>query len=420
VQDNRVFRQAVLDRLASPEQLDKLMRVTDAKGWFALVGLGLLLVTAVVWGFLGNVPTKVAASGILIYSGGLADVVAMSRGQVTALEVEVGEYVKEGQAIAKVAQPELVEQIAAMEAKIAELRRNYEKAKATGERDVTLRMGASSGERRNLDMSIAANQARAKDLQEKLTTQEKLLEKGLITQEAIQLTKEQLRTIQVEAQSLEASKARVDSESFSVQRVNESVLMGETVQIADAERQLKLMQERLVQSDHVTSTHAGRVVEVRVAVGDVITPGVPLVSLERVGQKGTLEALLYVDSREGKSLREGMPVQIAPSVVRKERDGLLLGSVRSVESFPSTKQGMMRVLRNEQLVDAFLQETNGTPIAVRATLSTASDTPSGYQWSSGKGPDVVLTSGTRSQAHVTTRKRRPIALVIPQLDRDGR
>ena len=84
---DKLFRQAVLDRLASPEQLNTVMRVTDAKGWLALAGCALLLATGVVWGVLGRVPTKVNASGILLHKAGLADVAALASGQITALEV---------------------------------------------------------------------------------------------------------------------------------------------------------------------------------------------------------------------------------------------------------------------------------------------------------------------------------------------
>ena len=37
--ERSIFRQAALDRLSSPEQLDRVMRVTDPKGWIALSGL---------------------------------------------------------------------------------------------------------------------------------------------------------------------------------------------------------------------------------------------------------------------------------------------------------------------------------------------------------------------------------------------
>jgi HlyD family secretion protein len=80
---------------------------------------------------------------------------------------------------------------------------------------------------------------------------------------------------------------------------------------------------------------------------------------------------------------------------------------------------MMGALRNEQLVDSFIQEAGGAPIAVRAELTADKGTPSGFRWSSGKGPDVNLTSGTRCSGAVITRSQRPIALVFPALDSGG-
>ncbi|HSO32475.1 MAG TPA: hypothetical protein VLT33_08165, partial [Labilithrix sp.] len=125
------------------------------------------------------------------------------------------------------------------------------------------------------------------------------------------------------------------------------------------------------------------------------------------------------DSRVGKSLQPGMQVELVPSVIRKDRDGVLLGRVRAVEQYPSTRAGMMGALRNEQLVDSFIQSGGGAPIAVRATILVDRSTPSGFRWSSGTGPVVQLTSGTQCTAAVITRTHRPIALVFPALDHGG-
>lgn len=419
MQGNKVFRQAVLDRLASPEQLDTLMQVTDAKGWLALAGCAVLLVTAIVWGVLGRVPTKLDASGILIYSGGLADVVALGQGQITSLEVDVGDHVTKGQAIAQVAQRELTEQISGLKARLSELQANLEKTKMAGGRDVSLREQASSQAHENLQTAISANEQRTHDLEDRLEKQTRLYEKGLVTSEAIETTREALRSAQVSVQTMRADMQRLAVDNFSAERANESALLGGTMDIKETQRQIQLMEDKLQQNSTVVSTYEGRVVEVRASVGDLIAPGTPVVSLERTSAQGNLEALLYVDSREGKVLRPGMAVQISPSIVRKERYGVMLGRVRAVESFPSTRQGMMRVLHNEQLVDSFLSETSGTPIAVRAELTLERGTPSGYRWSSGKGPDLVLTSGTRCVAYVTTRTQRPLSLALPSLDFGG-
>ena len=76
----------------------------------------------------------------------------------------------------------------------------------------------------------------------------------------------------------------------------------------------------------------------------------------------------------------------------------------------------MRVLRNEELVDTLLAETAGAPIAHPRRLTRDPGSPSGYRWTSGSGPDVQLTSGTRLMACVVTRTQRPLALVFPVLD----
>jgi HlyD family secretion protein len=416
MQDSKVFREAVLHRLASPDQLHTLMQVTDPQGWLALVACALVVATAAAWGFLGRVPTKVEASGIFLYTGGLADIVALGQGQISALEVEVGDAVTKGQVVAEIAQPELAEQIKAAKARLEELKANYERAKAQGGRDVSLRLLASEEQRKNLASAAAAADARTRELRDRLESQDRLLEKGLITKETVESTREALRSSELAAESVQSNVQRLMVDDFSAERANEVSLTGETMQVQEAQRQIDLLESRFRQNSRVVSTYEGRVIEVRAMLGDVVAPGKPLASVELTGDKASIEALLYVDSRQGKTVRPGMVVELAPSMVKKERFGLLLGRVRNVESFPSTRQGMMRTLHNEQLVDAFLAETNGPPIGIRAELAPQPGTPSGYRWTSGAGPDVVLTSGTRCTGYVTTRTQRPIDLVFPAFE----
>jgi multidrug efflux pump subunit AcrA (membrane-fusion protein) len=318
----QVFRQAALDRLASPEQLHTLMRVTDAKGWLALAGLAIIIVTAIVWGALGTVQSKVAASGILLGGGGLTELTAQGEGDITAIDVAAGDVVKKGQVLAHIAQPALVQQIEALKKRVEELDQDADAGALT----------ASSSSRRDR-------------------------------------------------------------------------LKGD----------LERLEKQLRDNAGVVSTIDARVVEIRAVVGEHATAGKPIVALEHVGE-GSLEALLYFDSQVGKSLKPGMRIELVPSVVRKERHGVLVGRVKSVENFPSTRAGMMGALHNEQLVDSFIQTAGGAPIAVRAEILPDPSTPSHYRWSSGKGPEVILTGGTRCEGAVITRTHHPIALVFPTLD----
>jgi hypothetical protein len=81
---SKLFRKVALDRLSSPEQLDQLMQITTPKAWFALIGLGSLLLIAGVWAIFGKIPNEVQGKGILVSqpeTGGLAAVIYVDLGQ---------------------------------------------------------------------------------------------------------------------------------------------------------------------------------------------------------------------------------------------------------------------------------------------------------------------------------------------------
>ena len=73
--ESRIFRKVSLERLSSPEQLDQILRVTNAKGWGALLGILILLGVSVVWGYEGSVAAKAAGQGLIVRSGGVLNVV---------------------------------------------------------------------------------------------------------------------------------------------------------------------------------------------------------------------------------------------------------------------------------------------------------------------------------------------------------
>src|SRR5262249_33206829 len=155
--------------------------------------------------------------------------------------------------------------------------------------------------------------------------------------------------------------------------------------------------------------------EIKVRPGDVISRGAPLVSLQLVDndEKTGLQAVVYVPAASGKNITPGMPVQISPSTAAREEYGFLLGKITSVSAFPSTHEGMMRVLANASLVENL--SSGGAPYAVWAELLPDATTQSGYQWSSSKGSRVTVNSGTLCDVFIRVREQRPIELVLPLL-----
>jgi hypothetical protein len=99
---DQIFRQVALERLASPEQLDLLMKVTSPRSWLALGALGSLLVVAIVWSIVGRIPTEVSEPVILLKTGGVKNIVSTYEGQIIDFHVNAGDLVGQGQPIAEI------------------------------------------------------------------------------------------------------------------------------------------------------------------------------------------------------------------------------------------------------------------------------------------------------------------------------
>ena len=60
-----LYRKTALDKLSSPEQLDKMIRVTPPMFWIAAIGGGLILIAAVIWAVFAKLPVTVTSSGVI-------------------------------------------------------------------------------------------------------------------------------------------------------------------------------------------------------------------------------------------------------------------------------------------------------------------------------------------------------------------
>lgn len=121
-----LFREASMERLSSPEQLDELISVTSTKAWFALAAIGCILVSALVWGFLGSIPTKIEGHGILINNGGIYTIQHHTAGQVIDVRFKPGDMVRKGDVVARIEAPELVDRINSLQDTIFDMENNQQ------------------------------------------------------------------------------------------------------------------------------------------------------------------------------------------------------------------------------------------------------------------------------------------------------
>ncbi len=410
----QVFRKVSLERLSSPEQLDELMQITTSRGWIALIALACILVTVLIWGLYGEIPTKVMGSGMLIRSGGVFDIVSLGNGQITDILVQSGEQVKKGQVIVNIAQPALMLKIQQADTSLQELKLRHDELIDFGTKDLRLQSDFLTQQRNILLSSIEASKKQLNWIEEKVRVQEDLLKQGLITRQTLLSTKQNFYATQAEVENLQNKLKEISVTELSLKNRKQQEVMASQLKINEAERSLSILKNELELNSKIISPYHGRILEVVKNVGEVIRTGEPLFKLDLIGDKiKDIEAVMYISPTEGKKVRPGMEIQISPSTVKQEEFGFMLGKVTSVAEFPSTGQGMMRVLKNEKLVTVL--SGSGAPFEVYADLITDPNTESGYKWSSSSGPSIKIHSGTLCSSAIIVREQKPISLVIPKI-----
>lgn len=111
-----LFRKVAVDRLSSPEQLDRVIRITGPRGWLIVAGLAVLTAAFFIWTVIGTVSEELACQGMMLSGIGTVTVTSDRTGQVLDVSVQSGSEVKKGAVIARLLEPDLADRIAAARA----------------------------------------------------------------------------------------------------------------------------------------------------------------------------------------------------------------------------------------------------------------------------------------------------------------
>lgn len=167
----------------------------------------------------------------------------------------------------------------------------------------------------------------------------------------------------------------------------------------------------------IQSSTAGTVARVVAKPGAFVSTGDALINV--TSEVGELEAFLFLPLDQGKKVRPSMGARVDPSTVRADEYGYILGIVKSVAEFNTTRAELVELLGSEDLADAMTEggAYQAAPLLVRVRLEQDLDEPSGLQWSSEKGPNFGIREGTVVVGKIVTSTQRPIDMVIPYLDK---
>ncbi|RUT08785.1 hypothetical protein DSM106972_008380 [Dulcicalothrix desertica PCC 7102] len=471
-QKRNLFRKESLDRLASPEKLDQLMKVVNSKSRLSLFALGSLVAAGAVWSIYGRIPVTVEGQGVLIYPR-VAPLESTTTGMLQSLNVKVGDVVKKGQIIATIDQSEAQKQLLQQQNKLMQLKLQ-EQAVTTLQRMQTQQdknsiqqqrqylqmrireiqsltpMLKNKGDstitvqRQNLQKRIQEAQTltsslkQTMDIRKKLFKEERAITRDIVLDaeqnylentEKILALQSELKELDIkeaeqektyhesmtEIAELQAQLKRLDTD-FSTN--NQQNLQNANIrknEILEQEREIIKLEQQIRNNKQIISQHSGHILELTVAPGQLVNSGVRLGNIDKRNPDSKLVGVTYFPVAEGKKIQPGMKLQITPETVKRERFGGISGTVTSVSSFPVSREEANSVVGNSELVEGMVGQKQNGVIQVFVKLDIDAATPSGYKWSSSTGPTLKLSSGTTASVRVKVEESSPISYILPIL-----
>lgn len=215
---------------------------------------------------------------------------------------------------------------------------------------------------------------------------------------------------QLELQAvLDAGSAQLDYESYEAQFDNEKSL---TLHGLNAQRDELLNK---ADKNDIYAVTSGIVYDILISVGSAVTSGTEIAQVMHSNSTENDEDIVvcYVKLSDAKKIKPGMEVHVSPSIADESEYGYILGHVEEVSSHVASNFDMLAQLGEQTLVNEF----NGTGAVheVRVRLEDDGSTESGYRWSSEKGSEVDMSTGTYVTSTIITQSKRPIDVFIPYI-----
>ena len=401
--ENPLFRKAALDKLASPERLDVLMRVTSPMGWLALTTVAGILVGVIVWSIFGSIPERIDGQGVLLRGGANKEIRSTGTGALASLELKEGQMITVGQVVGTISAAGNNEEVNVARTKVQQL----ENQRLSANMDAGQTVGAARAQIARLRGDLDLKRLDLQRAQQEVARLEPLFAAGGITAQRIEGARNQVSAAQSQITSLQG---QIAAEEGRIRSATSGGAGLETqIQIARAE--LQRVMARVGSQESLTSTVAGRVIEIRKNVGDSVQQNDVVATLEDA--TATVQVIAFVNADVGKRIKVGMPTEVSPTDVKREEYGFMLASVSERGDFAASDAYIMSRMRNEAITKKLTGQS--TVVEVRAALKPKDSTPSGFTWSTSEGPPFKIGGGTLVSIAIVVDRKAPITMVMPFL-----
>jgi HlyD family secretion protein len=389
-----LFRENALKKITSQENLEDALAVIRPSTKYWIISVSILVSFSIIWSFTGSIPVTVEGAGIITSKEGVKLVKIPFDGIVNLMHVEVGDTVEQGDLLLTIDQFQLKFEIKKLEKIVDDLTLKYNRLNEylnESTRRVTIK--ELTKEKAVLMSSLMEFQTRLKESSS--SNDNSLIESNIL---ALEQQIDRINWIMLEAINFDR---------------NELVSLHD--EIVKTQNGLNQINSEYQTKTNLRSPYSGVIVEITLTDGDVFSASHPVVTIQNLNSsREDLSVILFVDAMYSNKVHEGMDVLVELSTVPKEEFGYLKGKVVEVGRYPSSREGLFKILRNDALITRLTETT--LPVYIKVSLIKKKSNYSGFEWTSVHGPKMNIVSGTLVNAKIILDEKRPIEIIIPALN----
>lgn len=436
-----IYRKSLLERMSSPDQLDKMIVITSPTFWLALLGGAVIVIVALIWSIFGRLPVNLEATGMYLPDQTAFTLASDTAGIVSSVEVQVGEQVKVGDVLLTLSDEAVQKELDALlerRDKVEAVTLSSINDEATADNreliNIKTQMGYTGSEGSKNSAMLSQYQSELSALSPQVDAAKKKMDDAknayynamkTSPQDQINLTilQSEYSNASSEYNALYSQASNLEANILSIEAQQKAADVGAAEQNSNYEQQFKTTRaaildginaeiekyELSMEKNKVRASVSGQVTDVKAGVGSAVGQGAEIATIRQIS--GEDQIICYIPLNSGKKVEQGMKVIVTPTTVKRQEYGHMEAEVIRVDEYITSASSIRATLGDETLTQAFTQ--NGPLIAVTCRLRTDETTASGYWWSNKKGRELTIQEGTMVTADIITEDKAPISMLIP-------
>ena len=408
---SKLYRSDSLDSLVSSDDLDQASLLIRFRSFLFLFFFALLIAIAVACSLLIEIPIKVSGPAVIWSDEGVMQVMAKDPGRITSINVKVGDRIVAGDEIAILDQTSVQDKLSSVEEKLDALKKYIlaiEKLQIEDKRERNLFQYRIS---KIQEDSEELNNNRLERLRSRKAELRKLHADGLIQFDQYNLLINQIDDVNESIITENRNVVNEDKEENSKYIADRRELLQKHLEADQLESEVTLLKRQLKDQGKLKTLITGRVVGITASLGDFLTPGSPVILVQPDSGEDNMTFVVFISSEQVKPVDPGDKTELELSAFPPTKYGKLLAEVKSVSPIPLSSSGLMKELRNDQLVERITEE--GSPFMVKVDILRDKKTGK-FQWSSDSNDSRELQVGMVGQGSIITEYRKLFWLLLPK------